>query len=179
MKFFYTLSYFLILLIAFSSCEKIKDAVTEDFYTTISMEIPVIVEDTTTIAKSGLVSYSFSASKTVSLEDNENVTDYLDLIKKIEITDVNIVFSGLTDNQVIEKIDISVEGVGMIASIENITPSELNFHPDVNSSLLILVANKLYLSKQLTVTVEGTSNEAPMDFTVNSYFNLHIEARPG
>lgn len=180
MKRFFTLSLFFSLLIAFSSCEKIKDAATEDFQTTMTVKIPVSVEDADSISttKSALLSYAFEESLTESLEDNDKINDYLDLLKKIEIDEVNFEFSGLLANQIIEKIDIAVEGAGVIATIENIDTSNLNYTPDINSSVLVQLANILYANKQLTVIVSGSTNAAPMDFSVNTYFNLHVEASP-
>ncbi|HPF52702.1 MAG TPA: hypothetical protein PK335_14065 [Draconibacterium sp.] len=177
MKRFFTLSPFLFLLIAFFSCVKPENA-TEDFYTTLSAEIPVTVVDTTMTADSVLVFNSFSDTITESLENHEGVKDYLDLIKRIECNEVNIEFNGLLGNQIIEKADVYVEGIGIIATIENINPSNYIFTPDVNSSVLIQIAYLLYLDKQLTVIVSGTTNQAPMNFITNIYFDLHIEASP-
>jgi hypothetical protein len=162
----------------FASCDKIKDATTEDFYTTLRMEIPVEVVDTTTTEKSTNASYSFSVSQTESLESNEKIQDYLDLLKLIEVTDVDIDFSGLVNEQVIETIELSIENVGTIATIENVSASNPTHHPEINSSVLINIANLLYHEKKLKMTVSGTTNAAPMNFVVDTSFDLHIEASP-
>jgi len=169
---------FMLTPVFFASCDKIKDATTEDFYTTLRMEIPVEVVDTTTLEKSLKAGYSFSVSQTKSLEDNEKIQDYLDLLKLIEVTDVDIDFSGLVNEQVIENVELSIENVGTIATIENVSASNLTHHPEINSSVLINIANILYHEKQLTMTVSGTTNAAPMNFLVDTSFDLHIEASP-
>ena len=176
MKRFFTLSFPCILFIAFSSCDKIKDAATEDIYTTMSFAIPVAAVDTT--AKSALVDYSFSETLTESLENNDKVSGYLDLLKKIEVIEFNVEISGLASDQIIKELNIEVEGIGIITTLENTTPSDLNISPDINPSVLVQIANLLYFNKQLTVNISGTTNEAPMNFTVKNYFDMHIETSP-
>lgn len=173
MKRFLKLSLFLLVFIAFYSC-KPKNA-TEDFFTTLSMEIPITVIDTTITADSVIIINSFSDTLTESLENQEGLNDYLDLMRKLEVNEVNIEFNGLQANQVIDKADVYVEGSGVIATIENINATNHIFTPDVNSSVLIQIAYILFINKELTVTVSGTTNQA-MNFTANIYFDLHIEA---
>lgn len=162
----------------FNSCNKIKEAVTEDFYTTLKVDIPVEVADTATTAKSTNAGYAFTASHTESLEDNDKVKDYLDLLKSIEVTDVDIEFSGIVGDQVIGAIKLSIENIGVIATLENVNTSNLTFHPEINSSVLIQIANELYFSKKITMTATGISNAAPMNFNVATSLDLHIEASP-
>ena len=60
------------------SCDKIDDANTVDFDTSISMEIPISVIDPTAIALKSIADYSFSESNTASLLQNYEIADYLD-----------------------------------------------------------------------------------------------------
>lgn len=173
MKRLITLSYILLLLIAFSSCDK-KNA-TDDYYTTMLMEIPVAVEDTALTAESVLLGYPFSELRTESLNDNNILIDNFDLVRRIDVNEVNVEFSGIQLNQIIEQTEIYIENIGVITTIEDITSTNLNFTPAVNSSVLIQIANELYLNKQLTVTVSGTTNVAPSNFNVIIFFDLHIE----
>lgn len=177
MKRFLTFTLFISIVLAFSSCKKIKEAAYVDINTTLTAEIPVAV-DTTTTEKSALVGYSFSESHTESLEENNKVKDYLDLLKRIEVNEVNIEISGLVGDQLIESIAFEVENVGTIATLENVSPSNSDFTPDINPSVLVQIANELYYTKQLSVTVSGTTNKVPMNFVVATYFDLHIEASP-
>ena len=161
------------------SCEKIKDASTVDFDTTMSLNIPVNVSvPTASLEKSAKTSYSFSESLTESLEDNADINEYLDMLKSIDITKLEIIFSGLQDSQTIESITISVDGVGTVVAITNVTVSNLTQTPDISSTLLNQIAAKLYSDKQITITVSGTTNEAPMSFNVKTNLDLHIEASP-
>jgi len=163
--------------IIFASCKKIKDAAYVDINTTLSAEIPVAV-DTATTDKSALVGYSFTESHTESLEENDKVKDYLDLLKRIEVNEVNIEFRNLVGDQLIETIAIEVENIGTIATLENVSPTNSDFTPDINPSVLVQIANELYFTKKLTVTVSGTTNKVPMNFIAATYFDLHIEASP-
>ena len=180
MRRFFIISFFFSLVIAFSSCEKS----TENIQTTLSVKIPVSVEeaDSVTTTKSALVYYSFSDSLIESLEDNDILVSYIDLLKRIEVNKVNIEIIGLQGNQTIEDVEVKIEGIAeTIAKINNIrpgTPDKLNYIPEINASVLVQIANLLYATQQLKVIVSGTTNNAPMDFSVNTYFNLNVEASP-
>ncbi len=169
---------FILTPVLFASCNKIKEAAYVNINTTLSVEIPVEVDTTTTEDKSALVSYAFSQSLTESLEENDKVKDYLDLLKKIEVIDVNIKFRGLVGDQMIQSVVIELEGVGTLATFTNINPSNMEFTPDINSSVLVQISNQLYHTRELTVTVSGITNKVPMNFVVATYFNLDIEASP-
>ena len=180
MKRFFIISLFFSLVVALSSCEKS----TEDIQTTLSVKIPVSVEeaDSVTTTKSALIYYSFSDSLVESLEDNDILISYLDQLKRIEVNKVNIEIIGLQGNQTIENVEVKIEGIAQtIATINDIspnTPDKLNYFPEINSSVLVQIANLLYATQQLKVIVSGTTNDAPMDFSVNTYFNLNVEASP-
>ncbi|MCK3684644.1 hypothetical protein [Maribellus sp. YY47] len=169
----------LIFLIVLSSCDKINETKNVNINTTMSMEIPVSVKaPISATVKSAQVSYSFSDSLTQSIEEVEKLTGYLDLMKSMIVEDVYVVFSGLQENQTIERIDFSLDGVGLFATIENVTSATLNQQPEVNKSLLVLIGNVLRANNELKLTVSGTANNAPMTFNVTTYFDLHIVAAP-
>lgn len=169
MKRIFSLSLILLILIAFSSCKT-----TEVSTTTLSIKVPVEVVDTTNATESELMSYYFSETKTDSLTSNE----LLDNLKSLKIEDFYLNFKGIQNNQSIDSIGISVEGVGVIATLENITSSNLRPQPEINSSVLILIGNILRSKQQLTVYVSGTTSAAPMSFVVETYFVLSVETNP-
>ena len=145
----------------------------------MSVYIPVNVEaPTPSLKKSATLNYSFSESHTGSLQDNPDVSEYLNLLKSVDINELEIVSSGLQDTQTIETIDISVEGVGTIAAITNVTTSNLVHSPEISDALLSQVAAKLYSTKQITITVSGSTNEAPMTFNVKTNIGAHFTASP-
>lgn len=179
MKRYFSITLFSVFVLLLFSCEKIKDASTVDFDTTMSVNIPVNVEaPTASLKKSAELNYSFSESHTESLQDNPDVSEYLNLLKSVDIKDLEIVFSGLQNTQTIETIDISVEGVGTIATITNVTTANLVHSPEISDALLSQVAAKLYSTKQITITVSGSANEAPMTFNVKTNIGAHFTASP-
>ncbi len=171
MKRIFSLSLILYSLIVFSSCNT-----TEVSTTTLSVKVPVEVADTTSTAtKSEAVSYAFSQSLTESLEEDENLKEFIDNLKSLRVEDFYVKFSGIQSNQSIDSIDISIEGIGAIATFENIASSNPPQQPEINSSILVLIGNILKSEQELTVLVSGTTNSAPMNFVVETYFVLKIE----
>jgi len=169
MKPILSLSLILLILIALSSCHT-----TEVSTTTLSIKVPVEVVDTTTTTDSLITNYSFSETMTDSLTSNE----FLDNLKSLKIEDFYVNFKGVQNNQSIDSIDIYVEGAGVIATLENITSSNLRPQPEINSSVLVQIGNILRSTQQLTVTVSGTTSAAPMSFVVETYFVLSVETSP-
>ncbi len=159
------------------SCDKIEEANTVDFDTTLSMDIPVSVESPVAmIEKSTAEDFPFSESKTYSLSENEDINDYLSKIKSIDISDFAIVFSGLGEGEEIKMVDISVTGAGILASFQNVTNATTSPTPTINSANVAQAATILNSTKAIEVIVSGTTNTAPMDFTVNMDFDVHVEA---
>lgn len=170
-------SYLLLFLLVFIlSCDKIDDANTVDFDTSISMEIPISVIDPNAMALKSIADYSFSQSSTASLVQNYEIADYLDKIKSIEVENLEIIFYGLEPGTEIKTISLSVQGVGVIATITNITSSNTVHSPAVDNSKLKQIASQLTNNWMITATVSGTTNFAPMWFTINMEYDIHVEA---
>lgn len=173
---------FTILLFVFSallfSCDKIEEANTVDFNTSMSVDIPVLVTQPAAVAtKSAGEDYNFSASGTYSLSENDDVSEYLNKIKSISITGLNIMFKGIAEGEEIISIDVEVEGVGVLFSLSNVTSTSSIQSPTVDNEKLTAAANKLSSTKSITIKVSGTTNTAPMDFTVEVDFDLYVEAK--
>lgn len=160
------------------SCDKIDEANTIEIDTTMSMNIPVVVADPAAILeKSTPDDFPFSASKTYYLSENEDISDYLNKIEKISLTKVAYLFSELGETEVINTLDISVPDVGILATFENISSTNPSATPTaIFYPIIEQAGNKLNASKQLTITVSGTTNTAPMNFTVGLDFDVHVEA---
>ena len=161
------------------SCDKIDEANTVDFDTTVSMEIPVSVAAPTAIVqKSAEADHPFSESKTYSLSSNADIKDYLNKLQSIDIEDFAIMFTGLGEGEVINKLDISVPDVGILVTFTNVSNADTSPTPSAIFYPIIQQAgNKLNATKSLTIMVSGTTNTAPMDFSVNMDFDLHVEAK--
>ncbi|MDX8340802.1 hypothetical protein SLH46_16515 [Draconibacterium sp. IB214405] len=171
-----------LLLLIFSallfSCDKIDEANTFEFDTTVSMDIPVAVIETSAQAqKSALADYAFSVTQTNSLSEIEEIADYLDKLKSIDINDLEIVISNLGEGELVKSIEISVDGVGVLVTLTDISMENTTFTPEIDDSKLIQAASILSSTKAITITVAGVTNTAPMDFMVNMDFDCHIEAK--
>ncbi len=161
----------------FFSCDKIDDANTVEFDRTLSVEIPVDIAPPAAIAgKSAAADFNFSQSQTISLGEIEDITEYLNKIKTIEINNLEISFDGFEEGEEITTIDISVTGVGLLATLNNITSVNNSYSPEIDSAKLTQVATIFSSTKAITISVSGSTNTAPMDFDVNMDFDCHIEA---
>ncbi len=159
------------------SCDKIDEINTIEFDTTLSMDIPVAVVGTTALLnKSAQAEFSFSQSQTTRLSDIEEVSDYLNKLKSIAINDVEIAISNLGADEVINTIDISVTGAGTLVTLTDISAANNVQSPDIDSAVLMQAVSILNSTKEIEVTVSGTTNTAPMSFIVNMDFDCHIEA---
>jgi len=171
-----TLLLFLVPALLFS-CSLFEDANTIDLYPTLSVDIPVAVSNMgAMLEKSTQADFQFSQSATASLAEVSEVSDYLNKIKSIDINNLKIIFTNLGPNEEIKSIDISVTGVGILATITNVSSANHTHTPTVDSAKLMQAANILNSTKAITVTVSGATNAAPMNFTVNMHFDCHIEA---
>lgn len=160
------------------SCDKVEEANTVEFDTTLSLDIPVaVIEPVAKVEKSAEADFQFDQSATTSLSDISEISAYLSKLKSIDINDIEIVFTGLGSGEEIKSIDISVTGVGVLATITNVTSANTTHSPSVDNAKLKQAATILNSTKALTVTVSGTTSTAPMDFTVNMDFDCHIEAK--
>jgi len=172
-RFFFLLS-ILYALTGLSSCDT-----TEVSTTTLSVKVAVEVTDTISVAtNSETASYIFSQSLTESLGRNQNVNLDPNSLKSMNVEDFFVKFIGIQNNQSIDTVKVSVEGVGPITTLENIASSILAKQPELNSLILVQIGNILRSEQQLTVSVSGTTRNAPMSFVVETYFVISSETSP-
>ena len=162
----------------FPSCDAIKDLFRTDIETEFEMTIPVVVTETAIATKSGssVTSYSYNKSHTFSLSENDDLDDYLDRIKEIDLQNLSVEIFGLQAGQEIESLTISASGVGTVVTLNNLTPSSGKLSPTVSQDKLNEVAATLKDNNEVTVTVNGSSNYAPMSFNVNLAMDAIVEA---
>lgn len=160
------------------SCDELEEANTVPFNTSLSIDIPVVVVEPASMATKSATetTYTFSGSGSYSLSSNTDISEYLNKIKSISITRLDLMFSGLGDEEVIKNIDVEVEGVGVLFSLTDVSASSANQSPAVDNVKLTAAADKLRTSKSITIKVSGTTNKAPMNFTVGVDFDLYVEA---
>jgi len=172
--------YFVLLVFALSlfSCDKIEDANTIEFDTTLSMNIPVaVVETNASIQKSASADFAFSETQTTKLSDISEIADYLNKLKSIDINELELVIGNLGEGELVKTLDVSVDNVGILVSLTDISRENNTFKPSVDNAKLIQAASILNSTKEITITVSGTTNTAPVDFVVNMDFDCHIEAK--
>lgn len=158
------------------SCDKLDDANTIDFDTSIAMNMQVAVADANSLQLKSVADYPFSESAYASLYDDPDLYDYLDKIKSIDVENVVVTFYGIEPGMEIASITLSVEGVGELSTLNNITSSNTTHTPSISSSVLTKVANKLVDEWEIIATVAGTTTTAPMWFNVYVTYDLHVEA---
>lgn len=121
--------------------------------------------------ESGRTDYAFTGSETYYLNDNDDLKDNLDNITHILSKSVYYGISGLSEGDTINYLMVSVGedtvGINMPDSITFTTNGIFGFG-------YAAFGEALMEDKQITVTVEGTTRKAPMNFDVN--LELIIEA---
>ena len=170
---------FLLIIPAFLiSCEKLKEATMVEFDTNLTLDIPVAVVDPQANALKSATDFDFSKSGTASLLDNPEVEESVNYIESLDIENLELAFTNLEAGKVIKTVSVSITGVGVLATLTDVSSTNNIHNPTVDAAKLSQASAMLKNSKQLTVTVSGTTNEAPMSFTVNMDFDMHIEASP-
>ncbi|MBN1822065.1 MAG: hypothetical protein JXR31_00910 [Prolixibacteraceae bacterium] len=164
----------LLMILAITACD---DLLTVKIDTTLETTLPVVVSpDGLAIKSTSADSYTFTKTGTLALDENDDVVDYLDKIKSITIENIDAQVFGLGSGEVIESLSLSVTGVGTIVTITNITSTSGPLNPSISQSDLDLIGSKLKTDQQITATVNGTSNYAPMSFNLELAFDAVIKA---
>lgn len=172
-----TILLLLILTVLFFSCDKIDEVNTIEFDTTLSMDVPVAVASPSAqLFKSAEAEYSFSQTQVTRLSEIGQISEYLNKLKSIDINDLEIIFDNLGEGEVINSINISITGAGSLVTLTNISNATSAQSPEIDSAVLLQAASILNTTKEIEVTVSGTTNTAPMDFLVQMDFDCHIEA---
>lgn len=168
---------YMVMVFTLTSCEALKDLFSVEVETTLETDIPVqVLASGTPLKSAGADVYTYSATGTLTLDENEDLEEYLDVIESITIESVEITIQGLSRDQVIESLVLSVEGIGTLVELTNITSSSGTFTPDISSTLLDQVCTTLETEKQITATVTGTSNYAPLQFTIQLAADVVVKA---
>jgi len=87
---------FLVMVFILTSCETFKDLFSVEIETTLETDIPVQVASSGTPLKSaGADSYTFIATGILSLDENEDLEEYLEKIESISIESLEITIEEL------------------------------------------------------------------------------------
>jgi hypothetical protein len=150
-----------------TGCDKIKDATSVKVNTSFGVDFPVTVSEVKTTAS------AFSVTEEISLADNSDLQDYLSKIDEITLSNLVITVSGLTAGQTINTLSLDAAGVGNVLTVTNITMSNNSFTPEISSSVLNQMGDKLQTDETLVLTVSGTTS-GPMTFLVSCNMDARV-----
>jgi hypothetical protein len=167
------------------SCSAIKEAITVPVNTSLSVDVPLSVNVTKSAGlsdKAGTI-YSFSAEKVLQVADNVDVKSYINKLKSVDLKGVTVNIVTLNGTEEVLTLDVSVSGInGPIFSKTNITATNNNpFSPVIAATVqtqINLVAAKILADRQLTITVSGTTNAAPLSLTAKLAFDARFICMP-
>lgn len=155
-------------MVLISGCEKIKDATSVKVDTSFEVDFPVTV-----VPEKSTATLTFSATEVISLADNADLEEYLSKIDEIDINNLVITVSGLTDGQSINSLSLNASGIGNVLTLTGITMSNNSFTPDVSADILNQMGDKLRDEESLTLTVSGETS-GPMTFMVSCNMDARV-----
>nr|WP_320118229.1 hypothetical protein [uncultured Marinifilum sp.] len=162
-----TLFTLLAILIGFTSCDKVNDLKTKDFY-----DIEISKETTINVNtdKAGRIkmaeTYSFSETINLDFTDIKEIKDYLKKLEAVDVTSVNCKISNLTGGE-IKSLNISVTDLNFDYDIPTVSVNQSLF-VNFTTEQLDLIANTLLQNKKLKMTITGTVSEQPVSFNIET-----------
>jgi hypothetical protein len=151
------------------SMESCDDMLTQNFSAEFKMNMDINVEAMRS------EQYPFSHSELLNIADDEEVAEYIDNIKSLNVTQIECSLSEIPEGAEIEELTILIADVGLSVTLTNIT-SDYSVVLPVSDDLLNALAGYLYDNQQTNVVVYGISSYAPMIFKVKLNFHSDIEA---
>ncbi len=166
----------LAILVTLGGCDWIRSLGDVEFDTDLTVNVPVASVGKKS-AGTGAASQdvSFTGSALLSLDENEDISPYLEKLREIDLQDVTVTINGLATGQTISSIILSVNGIGTIATHANITSTTGSFVPQIDAAKLLDAGEKLVEDLSITVTVNGTST-TPIANIVNIVFGAKVTA---
>lgn len=154
------------LIYSLTSCE---DGLTFDFSADFPLNINIDIQE------SKGDSYPFSESKTLNIEDDEEVMEYIDNIKDIDIVEIECTLTGIPRGETISELNIFIEQIGLTIPLVDLTENSTFILP-VSPEMLDAFSSYLYNNHQTTVNVTGISSYAPMTLGVKLLIKSNITA---
>jgi hypothetical protein len=155
-------------LLLITGCEKIKDATTIKVDTSFDVDFPVTAAEVKT-TQAG----AFNVTESITLADNPDLESYLSKIDDITLSNLEITVNGLTEGQVINSVSLDAAGLGNVLTLTNISSANNTFHPEVSSTLLNQMGDKLRDEGSLTLTVSGSTSGA-MTFVISCTMDAKV-----
>lgn len=160
--------------IGFTSCDKVDDLKTKDFY---DIELSKNTLVSVNADKSGKVkiaeTYPFSETINLDFADVNEIKEYLNKIEAVDITSVNCTITNLTGGEV-KTLNIAVPDLNFDFEISTVSlnqPLFVNF----TTEQLDAIANTLLQNKSLKITITGTVTESPVSFNIETTALVDVE----
>lgn len=168
------LALFFALAILLTGCGWIGGLLTKDVDTNLIIDIPVNIVSGKSASSTAAVMTGYNESKMYYLDDNKDIADHLSKIDEIDLKSLKVTVTGLSGDQVVNTISVSVFGIGELASYSNITPGTGAFTPQVNKTNLETAAKQLLEDQKMEFVVSGDASGEPMTFSVELNFTTLI-----
>jgi hypothetical protein len=119
--------------------------------------------------------YPFTDSGSLNIEDDEEVLEYIEKIKELEITAIECTLTGIQAWESIKSLTFTVVEAGFTSTLLNLTENTTITLP-VNSETLNALSTFLFNNHQITINVNGVSSYAPMVLGVKLNFISKVTA---
>lgn len=169
-----TLFILLAIVIGFTSCDKVNDLKTKDFYD-IELSKSTLVTVNTVESSSLKIDETYPFSETINLDfaDIEDIKDYLNKLEAVDVTAINCEITDLTAGE-IESLTISVPDLNFDFEISTVSLNQSLF-VNFTTEELNAIANSLLQNKNLEILITGTVTEQPVSFNIEITALVDVE----
>lgn len=166
----------LAILVTLGGCDWIRSLSEVELETDLFVNVPIAtVGQKSAETGSAVQDVSFTGSAVLSLDENDDISPYLEKLRAIDLQTVTVTINGLAPGQTITSVSLSVPVVGTICTHTNITSTTGAFTPQIDAAKLQKAGEKLMDELSITVTVSGTSN-IPIANIANIIFGAKVTA---
>lgn len=170
----------LIALLLFSSCDKINELMTLSLTTTIESEFTINPNDFAIIPSDFLAvetkasAFNYDLNHEIKISDNEILNPYLNHIKELNITSVEITFNDLDEGDIIDFISLVVKDAGSLLSLTNITKENNYFKITPDQTVINAISKQLLNDKKIVLNIAGGTNG---QFGFSTSLKLGVKAK--
>jgi hypothetical protein len=169
-----TLFILLAIVIGFTSCDKVNDLKTKDFYD-IELSKSALVSVNAVESSSLKIdeTYPFSESIKLDFADISELKEYLNKLEGLDVTAINCEITDLTAGE-IESLSISVPDLNIDFDISTVSLNQSLF-VNFTTEELDAIANLLLQNKNLEILITGTVTEQPVSFNIEIIALVDVE----
>jgi hypothetical protein len=161
-----SLMMFVAIVLMLYSCDDVLDF---DFDATFNTNMSIDVAETKSDG------FDFSATENLNIKDDDEVEKYINKIKNLEITRVDCTLTGIPQGATIHELTVKVEELNLQVTLNNLIENQTLSLP-VDAALLTALSGHLKTNHEATITVSGTSSDAPMTFGVKLTYISKVTA---